>query len=153
MAQNDKMGAGELVKCWKDVVKEMMAFQSYFLRKEHISRPAYLIMHYLFMHGPQQLTTLSEIIEVSKPTITSLIDNLESMNLVHRVHSEMDRRSYTLHLTSQGEEKLSKLSSIYDGIFKEFIKESSEEDLVSLKKSLNILLQLMESMTLKTMEE
>jgi DNA-binding MarR family transcriptional regulator len=152
MAQNDKVDAVELVTCWKDVVKEMMAFQSYFLRKEHISRPAYLIMHYLYMHGPQQLTALSEIIEVSKPTITSLIDNLESMNLVHRVHSEMDRRSYSLHLTSQGEEKLSKLSSIYDGIFKEFIQESSDEDLVSLKSSLNILLQLMKSMTLNITE-
>jgi DNA-binding MarR family transcriptional regulator len=153
MAQNGKVVAGDLVTCWKDVVKEMIAIQTYFLRKEHISRPAYLVMHYLFIHGPQQLTTLSEVIEVSKPTITSLIDNLESMNLVQRVHSGMDRRSYSLHLTTQGEEKLSKLSSIYDGIFMEFINESNQEDLVSLKKSLNILLQLMKSMTLRITEE
>ncbi|MCL5439664.1 MAG: MarR family transcriptional regulator [Candidatus Thermoplasmatota archaeon] len=153
MAQNGKVDAGDLVTCWKDVVKEMMALQTYFLRKEHISRPAYLIMHYLFMHGPQQLTTLSEIIEVSKPTITSLIDNLESMNLVQRVHNDMDRRSYSLHLTSEGEKKLSKLSSIYDGIFMEFINESTEEDLVSFKKSLNILLKLMKSMALRITED
>jgi|GEM_PF-1389017 DNA-binding MarR family transcriptional regulator len=153
MAQNGKVDAGDLVTCWKDVVKEMMAIQTYFLRKEHISRPAYLIMHYLFVHGPQQLTPLSEIIGVSKPTITSLIDNLESMNLVQRVHNEMDRRSYSLHLTSEGGEKLNKLSSIYDGIFNEFIIESSEEDLVAFKNSLNILLQLMKSMTLRITEE
>ena len=48
-------------KAWKELVGDLMALQTYYLRKENISRPAFFILHIIDEKGPQSLTMLAGI--------------------------------------------------------------------------------------------
>ncbi len=106
----------EAVSSWKGVMKDAFSVQSFLLRRAKISRPAYFMMNYVDSHGPQQQADLADILEVSRPTITSLVDNLEQEGLVERERSDEDRRSVLVQLTPTGKRKIRHTGMIYDQI-------------------------------------
>lgn len=53
--------------------------------------------------GEMTLGDLSKKMLSSGGNITVVIDNLEKVGLVERIHSQIDRRSITVHLTEKGE--------------------------------------------------
>lgn len=57
--------------------------------------------------------TLAERLEVTRATVTGLIDGLERLALLERVASSGDRRSHTLRNTEAGERLLTELTPIY----------------------------------------
>ncbi len=51
---------------------------------------------------------LAEKVNLSQGTITTILDRLESRQLLRRVRSETDRRRVALHLTAKGRDMLAK---------------------------------------------
>ncbi len=55
-------------------------------------------------------SALAKALGIERSTMVAVIDRLESQNLVQRVTSETDRRSYALALTPQGAEILARVT-------------------------------------------
>lgn len=53
---------------------------------------------------PQRASELAEAVGVSRPTLTSLVDNMEEAGLIRRVPEPTDRRGIRLELTEAGRE-------------------------------------------------
>jgi DNA-binding MarR family transcriptional regulator len=62
-------------------------------------------MHYLEMISELQnpnLTELAAAMQLTKPTVTVLVDKLIEKELIYKVQSDADRRSTHLHLSERG---------------------------------------------------
>jgi DNA-binding MarR family transcriptional regulator len=67
------------------------------------TEPQFRVMAYLFREGPQCLSALADYQGVSLPTMSKLIQGLESRDLVSRQRDPEDRRRVMLDLTDEGE--------------------------------------------------
>ncbi|HHY09887.1 MAG TPA: MarR family transcriptional regulator [Firmicutes bacterium] len=54
--------------------------------------------------GGIQPSELGNILRLTRPTITSLVNSLEDKDYVERIHDETDRRVVFVHLTAKGRE-------------------------------------------------
>ena len=52
--------------------------------------------------GPQRASVLAAVVDVSRPTLTSLVDGLEDAKLIRRIPVPADRRGTQLELTGAG---------------------------------------------------
>ncbi len=60
------------------------------------------VLEALYHLGPQAQNILGEKILKSNSNMTTVIDNLEKMQLVHRERAKDDRRKIIVHLTNDG---------------------------------------------------
>jgi len=60
-------------------------------------------------HKGIKMTDLAEKLGAQPASMTSMIDTLETMGLVNRVHQLHDRRAIKIHITHEGEQFLKKL--------------------------------------------
>lgn len=57
----------------------------------------------LLCQNPQMIMRdISELLQVSKSTMTGVVDKLEELGLLQRVINKRDRRSYALEVTEEG---------------------------------------------------
>jgi DNA-binding MarR family transcriptional regulator len=82
---------------------------------------------------------LAGILQASKPTLTSLIDNLERENLVERLRDSSDRRVYSIALTRAGKKKLAELSSIYDEVVSYIAENIAQSEMSALLHTLDLM--------------
>lgn len=80
---------------------------------------------------------LAELCEKDQPTLTRIVDLLVGKGLVERVVHPSDRRSFILHLTTSGKNKLQELNEKVVGIRMQAWKNLNEEDFENLKRILN----------------
>ena len=73
------------------------------LADDKLSASQFSVLEALYHLGPLSQRQLAEKLLVTGGNITFLIDNLEKRELVKRVRSEEDRRSYQIHLTRAGQ--------------------------------------------------
>jgi DNA-binding MarR family transcriptional regulator len=83
------------------------------------------------------LKELAEKIDVSKPSVTAVVDRFVQLGYVQRIQSDEDKRSFHIHLTNKGQE----LALLHDRIHYHFAdkvtKILTKEDSNQLKKLLN----------------
>ena len=68
--------------------------------------PRASLLSVLIFVGPQPVTKLAELEQVSTPAITKMVSTLESAGLAQRERSETDRRVVLVSATSAGEHLL-----------------------------------------------
>ena len=76
-------------------------------------------VHYLdtiFHLGNPNISELASHLNVSKPTVTFAINNLEKLGYVKKSQSDQDRRYFSIHLTPQGK----KMAQLHDEIHKNY---------------------------------
>lgn len=107
---------------------------------EKLTAPQFGVLEVIYKLGPVPLKKISEETMVTGANITCVVDNLEEMGFVKRVHSKEDRRVITAELTNAGKSKLEKiLPSYYENIASLVSKLSDNEQ----KQILNVLGKLM----------
>ena len=82
------------------------------------------VLAYLFTHGTATMAELAAFAHRTRPTMTVLVDKMESLGLVRRRKSKDDTRNQIVSLTSDGEalrpafEDISRrfISRLYDGV-------------------------------------
>lgn len=79
---------------------------------------------------------LSHIMRVTSPTVTQLINSLESSGLVERTMDPSDRRSILVTLTEQGETVLKQASDVFFARFNRLVNHLGEEKSLELAKLL-----------------
>ncbi len=84
---------------------------------------------------------LGNAMNVDRSTVVAVIDRLEKRNLVVRDPSPMDRRSYALRLSDEGEELLGKLVPLVQSLEREMANDLSDrevEELVGMLKRMTV---------------
>lgn len=71
-----------------------------------ITGPQLLVLQELGADPGITAKQVSDIVNLSQATVTSILDRLETKSMVERVRSESDRRRIALYLTKQGKETL-----------------------------------------------
>ncbi len=79
------------------------------IRGYGLTQPQFGALECLFHLGPMTIGDLSRKMLVSGGNMTCVVDNLEKEGLVRRIQSEVDRRSVTVELTSQGRELIGRI--------------------------------------------
>ncbi|WP_257667123.1 MarR family winged helix-turn-helix transcriptional regulator [Parapedobacter tibetensis] len=80
---------------------------------------------------------LAEYCGKDQPTLTRIVDLLVSKKLVERQANPTDRRSFVVHLTPAGEQKIDALSDSINKIRMEAWKKLNEDDFEHLKRILD----------------
>lgn len=87
-----------------------------FIRKYNISLAQYCVIRHLNKFKALQLKELALKCNLSRPTMTGVIDTMEKHNLVIREMNAEDRRSFLIKLTEKGDnlyKSLPKQNSIF----------------------------------------
>jgi DNA-binding MarR family transcriptional regulator len=61
-----------------------------------------VLTYIFFSDKPPKMRDIAEAIGLSLPSVSTIVDRLEEIDLVIRVHDEQDRRAVQAHLTSKG---------------------------------------------------
>lgn len=89
-------------------------------------------------------TELAELTGKDNPTLTRIIDLLCRKGLTERVVHKTDRRSFTVHLTGAGKDKLKELTPKVTEIRMKAWDNLTEDDYEQLKRILNKIYQNLE---------
>jgi DNA-binding MarR family transcriptional regulator len=89
-------------------------------------------------------TELAELTGKDNPTLTRIIDLLCRKGLTERVVHKTDRRSFTVHLTDAGKDKLKELTPKVTEIRMKAWDNLTEDDYEQLKRILNKIYQNLE---------
>lgn len=127
----------DLVSNFMEMTDEVMIMRHKLLRKEGITRPGLFVLFSIKNKGPQKLTDCSTILGVSKPTVTKIVDNLEKDGYVERIKQGNDRRSYNVHLTDFGKERLLALSRELKGVLLYSMEHLSSDEIKELNTSIS----------------
>jgi DNA-binding MarR family transcriptional regulator len=102
--------SNELSKCNIDISKELGSYEMQIKQ-----------FHYLALIEKTQNMTfseLSEILNITKPSVTEIINKLTKLGCVYREQSSSDKRVFYIKLTEKGK-KIVKLKEISAGKFAE----------------------------------
>ncbi len=91
------------------------------------TEPQFRVMARLYREGRQCLSGLAEYLGVSLPTMSKLVQGLESRGLVARTRDERDRRRIALELTEVGIKEYESLLRRTENHLVDWIREFSPE--------------------------
>ena len=93
-----------------------------------ITGPQLLVLQELGADPGITAKQVSDIVNLSQATVTSILDRLETKSMVERVRSESDRRRIALYLTEQGKETLKNAPRSMEDSFIEKFNTNAGED-------------------------
>lgn len=130
------------LKLWNNLSAAFISLeklQSRLLANYKLTLPQFHVLETLEKYGPSPLNKISEKLMVTGANITCVIDNLEKVNLVKRVHSKKDRRVITAKLTEVGKQKIKKVYPEYLSKLDEMTKnltDTEKKQLIRLNEKL-----------------
>ena len=122
----------ELMENWKDLSNEMANFRGKRIKDAGLSFHSILILNHLYKNPETTQSDLSELMSVSKPTISSLVDTIVRKGLVKRETAESDRRKTVLKLTDEGAVLVDSIRNEVISSFRKMLSKLSEEEIVTL---------------------
>lgn len=88
--------------------------------------------------SPCQLNELRKKLQISAPTVTGIVDRLEKLGYVKRVHDKKDRRVVNVDLTAKGKRIARKLKKTikekWEGLLSRLPKKDQEKYVSILRK-------------------
>jgi len=101
-----------------------------------ITPPQFVALQWLLEEGDMTIGELSNKMYLAFSTTTDLIDRMEKNELVARVRDQADRRVVRIHLLEKGERIIEEVIKKRQQYLLEILKNFSEEEIVSLEKSI-----------------
>ena len=109
-----------------------------------LTEPQFSVLECLGHLGPLTSGELSKKMLVSGGNTTVVVDNLENIGLVERIHSKKDRRTIYVQLTAKGEKLFDEIfaqHARYVSKIASVLTEQEQERLAQLLKKLGLALQ------------
>jgi MarR family transcriptional regulator, transcriptional regulator for hemolysin len=100
-----------------------------------------ILVHLSRAGGAMPQKELVESVGVEGPTVVRVLDGLERLGLVERCGQHADRRTKTVHLTSQAAAMLEEILLIAAGLREEVLAGVSEEDLAVCNRVVTAMLR------------
>lgn len=69
---------------------------------KNVSFPQLAIIRYLYVNGKQNITHISQYMNSTLSAITSIVNNMNKLDLIERERSDEDRRVVFINLTENG---------------------------------------------------
>jgi len=101
-----------------------------------ITPPQFIALQWLLEEGDMTIGELSNKMYLAFSTTTDLIDRMEKNELVARVRDQADRRVVRIHLLEKGERIIEEVIKKRQQYLLEILKNFSEEEIVSLEKTI-----------------
>lgn len=92
-----------------------------------------MILVALTKHNDLTLSELADILEVQPPTITKMVQRLESSDIVRREACKSDNRSSSICLTNKGKTLQAKMEKIWRQVEKEFFGSLTQSEKTSFQ--------------------
>jgi DNA-binding MarR family transcriptional regulator len=89
--------------------------------------------------GPVRLGDLAAFEGVTGPTLTKIVNHLESIGLVARTADATDRRAARVTLTAEGRERLGRIRSDRDAFLEHRLRDLDPDDRAALAAALPVL--------------
>ncbi|MHA1567042.1 MAG: MarR family winged helix-turn-helix transcriptional regulator [Alphaproteobacteria bacterium] len=100
------------------------------LKSEGLSLATWKTLVYLARHGDGlSQKALAELLRIEGPSLVRLLDSLQQGGLIERQTSERDRRSKIVHLTSQGQDRLTETQGVVSDVRSMLLQGISDEEL------------------------
>jgi DNA-binding MarR family transcriptional regulator len=94
-----------VIKAVRTLVSTYREFEQAALPAE-LSLPQYRMLLFLLNFGPRKATDIASVYLLKKPTVTELLNTLETGGLITRCPDEIDQRSATVAINAQGRKAL-----------------------------------------------
>jgi MarR family transcriptional regulator, 2-MHQ and catechol-resistance regulon repressor len=92
----------------------------------------FAILEALLHKGPQSVRDLGRRIDLTSGSMTTAIDRLEARGLVTRADHATDRRTWVIHLTSEGRKLISKVFAEHEQAMDRAMRGLSKSELSTL---------------------
>lgn len=131
--------------------KRVKQYAQYCFNSENfgVTVDQWMVLKTIWQHRDIPQKELAEYCEKDQPTLTRIVDLLVTKQLLQRVVHPHDRRSFILHLTPSGEQKVKELSEKVAGIRMQAWKNLDDADFDHLKRILNTIFENLELETEK----
>lgn len=110
----------------------------------NITSPQLLVLRTLQDDGPLTPGTLAKLVHLSPSTVVGILNRLEQKELAVRERSMTDRRRVLVHITSTGIDLVGAVPSPLQTRLSEGLASLSEEELITIGRSLEQLVTLLE---------
>jgi len=107
------------------------------LKESGISKAHAQLLKCLMKAGTSTMSDLGNMLAVSKPNVTALVDKLVELNLVVRLLDEHDRRIVYIQLTNKGTLFMEEVIKSTKEDLKKSMQKLSEDDLQLLKVTMH----------------
>lgn len=106
------MDIGEIEKVFEEMTYELMLYREKIMKLENITLSGFFVLSTLSSTGPMKSSELAIRLNVTKPSISRIIDNLELKNLIKREYGKDDRRVVYIRLSPKGREVQERLYNL-----------------------------------------
>lgn len=130
------MNIKNIEKAFEELTYELMLYREEVMRKENISFSGFFVLSNLSRAGKMKSSDLATLLGVTKPSISHIIDNLESKGLVEREYGIDDRRAIYIDLSTKGKETLERLYNVKSMALKT-MGEMDQESITGFLKFIN----------------
>lgn len=134
----------ELKETWKELTNEIANYRGKKIREAGLSFHNLIIMNHLFINSNANQSDLADLMSVSKPTVSSIVDTLVRKGLVVRNVPDSDRRKTTLNLTAAGVDLVKSIRDEAVSSFSKILEKLSDvevENLNSIMRKIKTYLQ------------
>lgn len=112
--------------------KEMEAFISK-TSLQHLSYNHLLYMDAVYQMETPTLSEISDFLELSKPSVTVMVNKLIKENLLEKFQSPVDKRSFQIRLTKNGKAFITYEKDIFMETVGQVFKSLTDEEIILLK--------------------
>ena len=109
----------EFTKSLRTLLQEIMFLQMGSLRTRGITIPKFFLMKFLYYHGRRKTSEISELLGISLPAVSEILNSMENENLIIRTHDENDRRVVAIELSQEGRALVNSLEKHNQGLIEE----------------------------------
>ncbi|WP_050615979.1 MarR family winged helix-turn-helix transcriptional regulator [Bacillus testis] len=106
------------------------------LNEYSITPPQFIALQWLNEDGDMTIGELSNKMFLACSTTTDLVDRMEKKQLLQRIKGEKDRRVIRIHLLEEGKRIIDDVIGKRQGYLKDIFVEYSDDEIVSLNRSL-----------------
>ena len=90
------------------------------------------------------VSELSEEMNITKATVSGILNRLENMNIIKRIRSKEDKRIVYIVFSDEGLSLAKDIKHIMNNCFENIFSDVSKEDLISIDNNLSSLLKVVE---------
>ncbi len=109
----------EFTKSLRTLLQEIMFLQMGSLRTRGITIPKFFLMKFLYYHGRRKTSEISELLGISLPAVSEILNSMENENLIIRTHDENDRRVVAIELSQEGKALVNSLEKNNQSLIEE----------------------------------
>lgn len=107
----------EVLAALRRVIRAVDLQSKQVVKASGLTVPQILILRAIDDLGEVTTGTISNAVNLSQATVTTILDRLESRNLIERYRSDRDRRIVHARLTADGRKRLAKAPNLFHQTF------------------------------------